>query len=69
MSDHEPVPRGTDFSSVVVSSVPMVVQHTRLDSRQPALALLSTIVHPLDERMSRKVDTGFPKRTCATSKS
>ena len=38
-----PVPRGTDFSSVIESDVPVVAQHTRLDSRQPALALLSTI--------------------------
>jgi hypothetical protein len=47
-ADPEPIPRGTDFSSVIVSDVPVVVQHTRLDSRQPALALLSTIAHPLD---------------------
>ena len=37
------VPRGTDFSSVIESDVPIVVQHTRLDSRQAALALLSTV--------------------------
>jgi hypothetical protein len=47
-TDPEPVPKGTDFSSVIVASVPVVVQHTRLDSRQPALALLSTIAFPLD---------------------
>jgi hypothetical protein len=47
-TDPEPVPLGTDFASIIVSSVPVVVQHTRLDSRQPALALLSTIAHPLD---------------------
>jgi hypothetical protein len=47
-TDPEPIPKGTDFSSVIVSNVPVVVQHTRLDSRQPALALLSTIAHPLD---------------------
>ena len=39
----EPVPRGTDYSSIVVSDVPIVVQHTRLDSRQPANALMTTI--------------------------
>jgi hypothetical protein len=32
---------------VIVSSVPVVVQHTRLDSSQPALALLSTIAYPV----------------------
>jgi hypothetical protein len=47
-TEPEPIPKGTDFSSVIVSNVPVVVQHTRLDSRQPALALLSTIAHPLD---------------------
>ena len=39
----EPVPKGTDYASVFVSDTPIVVQHTRLDSRQSANALLSTI--------------------------
>ena len=47
-ADPEPVPKGTDFSSVIEASVPVVVQHTRLDTRQPALALLSTIAFALD---------------------
>jgi len=47
-TEPEPVPRGTDFSSVIASDVPIVVQHTRLDTRQPALALLSTMAHPVD---------------------
>jgi hypothetical protein len=47
-TDPEPIPKGTDFSSVIISSVPVVVQHTRLDARQAALALLSTIAFPLD---------------------
>ncbi len=47
LRDPEPVPEDTDYSSVIVSSVPVVVQHTRLDSRQEALALLSTIAHPV----------------------
>jgi hypothetical protein len=42
----QPIPRGADFSSVIESDVPVVVQHTRLDSRQDADALLSTIAHP-----------------------
>ncbi len=46
--DPEPIPTGTDFSSVIRSNVRVVVQHTRLDSRQAALALLSTIAFPLD---------------------
>jgi hypothetical protein len=46
LADPEPVPRETDFSSVIESDQPVVVQHTRLDSRQPALALLSTVAFP-----------------------
>lgn len=42
-SDPEPVPVNTDFASVIESSVPIVVQHTRLDSRQSALALMTTV--------------------------
>lgn len=43
LKDPEPVPRDTSYSSVIRSSVPIVVQHTRLDSRQPTHALLSTV--------------------------
>lgn len=46
LDDPEPVPRDTDFASVLRASVPVVVQHTRLDSRQAELALLSTIAFP-----------------------
>jgi hypothetical protein len=45
--DPQPVPVNTDFSSVIVSDVPVVVQHTRLDSRQAELALLSTMAFPV----------------------
>lgn len=44
----EPVPVGVDYSSVIESDVPIVVQHTRLDSRQDANALLSTIAYAAD---------------------
>ncbi len=43
LDDPEPVPRGTDFATLIESDVPLVVQHTRLDSRQSENALLSTI--------------------------
>ena len=43
LADPEPVPLDTDYASVIESSVPVVVQHTRLDSRQAENALLSTI--------------------------
>lgn len=39
----EPVPRGTPYASVIESDVPIVVQHTRIDTRQAEAALLSTI--------------------------
>lgn len=45
----EPIPRGVDFSSVVRASVPVVVQYTRLDSRQAANALLSSLAYPVDD--------------------
>ncbi|WP_432138137.1 MULTISPECIES: sensory rhodopsin transducer [unclassified Streptomyces] len=41
--DDGALPTDADYASVLVSDVPVVVQHTRLDSRQPANALLSTI--------------------------
>jgi hypothetical protein len=37
-----------DYSTVFESNVPIVVQHTRLDSRQAELALLSTIAYSSD---------------------
>ena len=43
LKDPQPIPRDTDFSTVIESDVPIVVQHTRLDSRQAANALLSTM--------------------------
>jgi hypothetical protein len=46
LREPEAVPRGTDFASVIESDVPVVVQHTRLDSREAALALLSTTAYP-----------------------
>ncbi len=46
LTDPEPVPRDTDYATVLSSDVPVVVQHSRLDSRQAELALLSTIAWP-----------------------
>jgi hypothetical protein len=43
LKDPEPVPLDTDYASVIESDVPIVVQHTRLDSRHPNIALLSTV--------------------------
>ena len=44
----EPVPRGRDYAVVVESDRPVVVQHTRLDSRQAENALISTIAYPVE---------------------
>jgi hypothetical protein len=46
--DPETIPRDTDYSSIIESDVPIVAQHTRLDSRQPALALFSTMAFSSD---------------------
>jgi hypothetical protein len=46
LRDPEPIPRDTDFSSIIRSDVPVVAQHTRLDSRQAENALLSTVAYP-----------------------
>ena len=43
LTDPEPIRTGTPFASVIESDVPIVVQHTRLDSRQAENALLTTI--------------------------
>ena len=44
----EKIPRDTPYSSLIESDVPIVVQHTRLDSRQAENALLSTMAFPGD---------------------
>lgn len=45
LKDPQEVPTDTDYASVIESDVPIVVQHTRLDSRQAENALLSTIAY------------------------
>jgi hypothetical protein len=44
----EEVPRDTDYASVFESDVPIIVQHTRLDSRQAANALMTTMAFPIE---------------------
>jgi hypothetical protein len=43
VDDPQPIPRDADYASVFESDVPIVVQHTRLDSRRAEVSLLSTI--------------------------
>jgi hypothetical protein len=47
LTDPQPVPIGVDFWCVVRSSVPIVAPHTRLDSRQAANALMTTVAYPV----------------------
>ena len=46
LTEPEPVPRDTSYSSIIRSNVPVIVQHTRLDSRDPHIALLTTLAFP-----------------------
>ena len=45
LEDPEPIPKGMDFSSVIESDVPIVVQHTRLDSRADDVSLMTTAAY------------------------
>lgn len=47
LKDPMPIPLDTDYACVIESNVPVVVQHTRLDSRQAENALLSTMAFPV----------------------
>lgn len=46
LTDPEPVPQATNYASLIESDSPIVVQHTRLDSRQAENALMTTIAFP-----------------------
>jgi hypothetical protein len=48
LDDPQPIPRDTDYASVFESDAPIIVQHTRLDSRRAEVALLSTVAYPQD---------------------
>jgi hypothetical protein len=48
LTDPEPIPKDTSYASVIESDVPIVVQHTRLDSRQSENALITTIAFAAD---------------------
>jgi hypothetical protein len=45
LRDPAPIPLDTDYSSVFESDVPIVLQHTRLDSRHSEVSLLSTTAY------------------------
>ena len=53
LDDPAPIPRDTDYASVFESyasvfesDVPIILQHTRLDSRHAEVSLLSTMAYP-----------------------
>jgi hypothetical protein len=48
LDDPEPIPRDTDYASLIEADELIVVQHTRLDSRQAELALISTVAYASD---------------------
>jgi hypothetical protein len=45
LSDPEEVPRDTDYASLITSDIPVIVQYTRLDSRQSENAIFTTIAY------------------------
>ncbi|MFN3403096.1 MAG: sensory rhodopsin transducer [Cytophagaceae bacterium] len=45
LKDPEPIPRNKEYASVITSDIPVVIQHTRLDSRQAENALISTMAY------------------------
>jgi hypothetical protein len=45
LNDPAPVPRNTPYASTIVSDVPIVCQHSCLDSRQAENALMSTVAY------------------------
>ncbi len=48
LKDPRPIPLDTDYSSAFESDVPIIVQHTRLDSRRAEISLLTTIAYSQD---------------------
>ncbi|AOZ93550.1 sensory rhodopsin transducer [Paenibacillus crassostreae] len=46
-SDRKYIPKGVPYAIVVESSVPIIVQYSRLDSTQAELALMSVMAHPI----------------------
>lgn len=45
LKDPAVIPKDKEYASIISSDVPIVVQHTRLDSRQDANALITTIAY------------------------
>jgi hypothetical protein len=43
LDDPEPIPKGADYAAVIESDAPIVVQHTRLDTRWEENGLMTTL--------------------------
>lgn len=41
--------KGTPYAAVINSSIPVVVQYTRVDCTQEANSIMTTIAYPIDE--------------------
>lgn len=48
LRDPAPIPRDTDYASLITADVPVVIQHTRLDARPGERALVSTMAYSDD---------------------
>ncbi len=48
LKEPESIPKNKDYASVIESDNPIIVQHTRLDSRQAENALMTTIAFSSD---------------------
>lgn len=48
LKDPAPIPKDTDYACVIEADRPVVVQHTRLDSRQAENALMSTMAFAVE---------------------
>jgi hypothetical protein len=46
LTEPESIPHGTSYASVFESDLPVVIQHTRLDSRQAQNTIMTTMAFP-----------------------
>ncbi len=47
LNDPASIPIATDYASLIESDIPIVVQYTRIDTRQAENALMSAIAYPI----------------------
>lgn len=49
LKDPVPIPLDTEYASIIVSDIPIVVQFSRLDTRQAAMALMTSLAFPVPD--------------------